>query len=78
MLLYTLVFAYVCHIANALRNITLDDDNPAIRYYGDWFKTPHDPLNFGGHHMVTANSDAYATLSFTGMFVWGVQPKQRS
>ena len=68
MLVYTLILLCVSHIVAAFRNISLDDSNPAIVYHGNWLETPYDPTNKGGHHMVTADTNAYATLAFTGTF----------
>jgi hypothetical protein len=50
-----------------LRNITIDDMDPAIAYTGPWTVDPPD-LGFyqGGHHW-SSQSGAYATFSFTGI-----------
>ena len=69
MLIYALLFLLISPIVTARRNITLDDNDPAIQYYGDWLLTPYDPLNAGGRHVVTANSDSYATFTFVGTFL---------
>jgi len=69
MLIYALLFLLISPIVTPRRNITLDDNDPAIQYYGDWLLTPYDPLNAGGRHVVTANSDSYATFTFVGTFL---------
>ena len=70
MLIYTpLVLLYISRIAFARRNVSLDDDDPSIVYHGHWLPTPYDRTNRGGHHMVTADNSAYATLTFTGTFI---------
>ena len=68
--LYTpLVLLSISLFASALRNVSLDDSDPAIDYHGNWLHTPYDTTNKGNHHMVTADNNAYATLVFTGAFV---------
>lgn len=67
-LLHALFWAYL-PIARAAHNITVDDGDPSITYAGQWETTPYDPLNAGGSHRVTINTDATATFTFTGMWL---------
>jgi hypothetical protein len=76
MLIYTpLVLLCISRIASARRNVSLDDDDPSIVYHGNWLHTPYDRTNRGGHHMVTADDSAYATLAFTGTFIKALSQK---
>jgi len=54
----------------SLRNITIDDTDPAIKYTGRWSVGPPE-LGFyqDGHHWAN-ELGAYATFSFTG--IWSI------
>jgi hypothetical protein len=70
MLVYThLVLLSIFHIAFGRRNVSLDDSDDSIVYHGNWLHTPYDRTNRGGHHMVTADDRAYATLAFNGKLI---------
>ncbi len=49
-----------------LQNRTIDDNDPAIRYSGDWNRSNFITLNEGGYHMLTGDPNARATFEFTG------------
>jgi hypothetical protein len=77
MLIYTLVLLCISRTASARRNVSLDDSDPSIVYHGNWLHTPYDRTNRGGHHMVTADDSAYATLAFNGSFIhFAISDKQ--
>ena len=50
-----------------LRNITVDDTDPAITYMGPWGIGSGDSDSYGGAHRWANQSGAYATFSFTGI-----------
>lgn len=54
--------------AQTLRNVTVDDTNPAITYEPEdqWFLSAASNLNVGGAHMLTSSPGATATFRFTG------------
>ncbi len=56
-----------------LQNRTIDDNDPAIRYSGDWSKSNFITLNEGGYHMLTRDPNARATFEFTGKY-FGKEP----
>ncbi|KAF9535175.1 hypothetical protein CPB83DRAFT_843605 [Crepidotus variabilis] len=74
MLAYILLVATVFSFTAADRNITLDDTDPSILYFGDWLPTPFDQSNAGGTHKVTATPDASAALNFTGVAIYFYSP----
>jgi len=52
-----------------LRNITVDDNNPAIKYTGTWITgTTKEADSYGGGHRSTKQENAYATFHFTGIW----------
>ena len=64
-------------LINGLRNVTVDDDDPSIRYEppGAWHLSAKSTLDFGYAHMLTENPSATAVFNFTGgsqnfMYSW--------
>lgn len=54
-------------LGQVLQNKTVDDNDPAIRYTGQWTKSEVViPLDNGGIHMYTQDPNARATFEFTG------------
>ena len=56
------------HVANALRNITLDDTSTLITYSGQWVTAAPSPLDYGGTHQYSLDPTATASFTFTGRF----------
>ncbi|THU91817.1 hypothetical protein K435DRAFT_602837, partial [Dendrothele bispora CBS 962.96] len=50
-------------------NVTIDDDDPSIKYSKGWQSTGEDPFNFGGSHHFTDEPSANAVLNFSGTAV---------
>ena len=57
-------------LVNAMRNVTVDDNDPFITYQPpeSWVVSVFDVLDAGGTHHVTSDPDATASFSFTGSF----------
>lgn len=53
-------------LGRVLQNRTVDDNDPTIRYTGQWIKSAVSSLDVGGVHMFTQDPSARATLNFTG------------
>ncbi|KAF8888148.1 hypothetical protein CPB84DRAFT_1749551 [Gymnopilus junonius] len=56
-------------VARAAHNVTVDDTDTTIIDYEpptSWDEAPPDPLDANGSHMVTVDSSATATFTFTG------------
>jgi len=60
--------AFLLGVVNGqvLRNITVDDNDPAIIYTGSWGLGSGDSDSYGDAHRWANQSGAYATFSFTG------------
>ncbi|KIM38681.1 hypothetical protein M413DRAFT_447638 [Hebeloma cylindrosporum] len=60
----------------ALRNVTIDDNDDSITYSpsSSWNETDFDELNIGGRHMVTSDTSATATFTFTGIAIYFYSP----
>ena len=50
-----------------LRNVTLDDLDPAIRYVGTWHVDINQPAFFGNGHSWSDQVNSYAVFTFTGI-----------
>jgi len=50
----------------SMRNITIDDIDPAIKYTGPWTRAPDLGYYQDGHHWAD-NIGAYAIFTFTGI-----------
>ncbi|PPQ88688.1 hypothetical protein CVT25_010122 [Psilocybe cyanescens] len=64
-------------LVGASHNVTVDDDDTTQIIYDppdSWRETPFDPLNAGGRHRVTSDTDATATFTFTGNAVYFYAP----
>ena len=57
-----------CLRVNAVYNVTVDDNDGSITYDppSSWNETEIDELDSGGQHMVTSDTSATATFTFTG------------
>jgi hypothetical protein len=53
-----------------LRNITVDDKDPAITYTGTWNTGTKEADSYGGGHRSTSRVGAYATYNFTGSILF--------
>ncbi|KAJ7088500.1 hypothetical protein B0H15DRAFT_780660 [Mycena belliarum] len=60
-----------------LLNVTIDDTDPAIVYTGVWepSSTLMSSLDYGGTHTLSADTNAKATLKFTGVAVYYLVPR---
>ena len=67
-LLLPLISLFCLRAVHALHNVTVDDDDSSITYSPStsWNETDFDDLNIGGRHMVTSDTSATATFTFTG------------
>jgi hypothetical protein len=56
-------------IVHGRHNVTVDSQNPLITYSpaGSWNLSAPNSLDAGGAHMLTGNSAATATFTFTGL-----------
>lgn len=63
-----LIFLGIAALSFADRNVTVDDNDAAVRYSNGWsLSLQSHPLNFGGFHHLTNSKDARATFTFTGV-----------
>lgn len=53
-------------LGQVLQNNTIDDSDPVMRYFGDWWKSVPSELDEGGGHMLTSDPNAQAVFEFTG------------
>jgi hypothetical protein len=69
--LLLLICLFCLCAVHAQRNVTVDDNDVSITYIplSSWNETDFDNLNFGGRHMVTSDTSATATFTFTGTWV---------
>lgn len=59
----------VQHVVHADTNVTIDDTDTTDILYNppsSWTESSFDPFDAGGTHMLTSDSDATATFTFTG------------
>lgn len=61
-----LIFLLQVYSTNALRNVTIDDNDPSIEYVGQWVVSSHDNVSYGGSHRYSNTAGARATFTFTG------------
>ena len=67
LLLYYFAILLLHNVVYALFNVTVYNQNSAIQYSGAWNRTAPSTLEFGEHGlMVSSDSSAFATLTFTG------------
>lgn len=68
--LYIFVFSFFldCRVVlgQVLQNRTVDDNDPAIRYIGQWNPSAVSSLDMGGRHMLSQDPTAQAIFEFTG------------
>jgi hypothetical protein len=65
------VFLFIAHyfascLAQTPQNITIDDNNPAIIYTGNWNTSDPSNLDYGGSHKLTDDNVSNAKFQFTG------------
>ncbi|KAH6891583.1 hypothetical protein BKA70DRAFT_850997 [Coprinopsis sp. MPI-PUGE-AT-0042] len=63
-------------VVSGLRNLTVDDDDPRIRYEppGAWHLSDNSTLDVGYAHMLTENPNATAIFNFTGVAIYFMSP----
>ena len=76
-----LLQAALCLVASAAKNYSIDDQNPLFKYSGPWQRITHnvntttlENLDKDGGHMMTDNSSASATISYTCAYFLKVNP----
>ncbi|KAF9477854.1 hypothetical protein BDN70DRAFT_809947 [Pholiota conissans] len=71
-----LIWCCFLSAVNADFNITLDDSDPLIVYDPptSWTQSSSNDLDFDGHHMLTDDPSATATLTFTGTAIYYLSP----
>lgn len=69
--LLLLIYLFCLRAVHALHNVTVDDNENSITYSppSSWNETDFDVLNIGGRHMVTSDTSATASFTFTGTWV---------
>ncbi|KAF9445838.1 hypothetical protein P691DRAFT_244559 [Macrolepiota fuliginosa MF-IS2] len=77
-ILYFFVFIFCILLqvfGQELSNVTIDDNNSAIRYIGNWNLSAWNVLDEGGYHMLTDDPNAVAIFEFTGVAVFFLSPR---
>lgn len=68
--LYIYIFSFFLDscvvLGQVLQNRTVDDNDRAILYTGQWIKTAVSSLDVGGTHMLAEDPNSQATFEFTG------------
>jgi len=74
-MLFCIFYIAFLLVVNAMHNVTVDDNNPSITYHppNGWILSSVNVLDAGGHH-VTAQPNATASFTFTGVAIYFYSP----